>query len=185
MIKRSRLRNSSSPSVLNDRAAREEYQKVEAYYNEHSKTPSNLFKVYKADDVKDELNKLFNNKCAYCETHYKTTADLNIEHYRPKSEVKIEENGKTFTGYWWLANKWSNLLPACKRCNNVYVYIYNGEERRLGKGNFFPISNITYQNRHDPMIYDERIEEPLLINPAEENPIDYLVFDYINEPLAN
>ena len=30
------------------------------------------------------------------------------------------------------------------------------------------------------MIYDERIEEPLLINPAEENPIDYLVFDYIN-----
>jgi uncharacterized protein (TIGR02646 family) len=180
MIKRSRVHFSDEPSILKSQSASKEYNTIRNYYSRYGSISSNLFKIYKHDDVKDELNKLFNEKCAYCETHYKTSGDLNIEHYRPKSEVKIEENNMTITGYWWLASEWSNLLPSCKRCNSLYTYFEGDKKITLGKGNYFPISNINYVNRKSPKIRDELIEEPLLINPTVENPINYLEFIFQN-----
>lgn len=179
MIKRSRLKT-TVPSVLTDRNAIDEYNEIQAYYRLHGNTPSKLFKIYSKDEVKKELTKLFYEKCAYCETPYAVSGDLNIEHYRPKSLVKIEEDSRELTGYWWLASAWNNLLPSCKRCNSVYTYEFNGKRISLGKGNFFPISNVLHQNRVHPKVNDERIEDALLIDPSIDNPIDYLIYDFIN-----
>lgn len=59
---------------------------------------------YKQDDVKAALEKIYHNKCAYCE---KNVGDsfYHIEHYRPKSS------------YYWLAYSWDNLLLCCDKCN--------------------------------------------------------------------
>lgn len=76
---------------------------------------------YQADDdeglqsrVIDKLNDWYFSKCAYCERFYK----LDVEHYRPKGEVRGEDNELiSDTGYYWLGYEWSNLLPACISCN--------------------------------------------------------------------
>ncbi len=184
MIKRSRL-NTTVPSALTDQYAIDEYNEIQTHYSLHGNTPSELFKVYGKNEVKKELTKLFYEKCAYCETPYAVSGDLNIEHYRPKSLVKIEEDSRELTGYWWLASAWNNLLPSCKRCNCVYTYESNGKKISLGKGNFFPISNVLHQNRVHPKVNDERIEDALLINPSIDNPIDYLIYDFIkNESIV-
>ncbi len=59
-------------------------------------------KRYKTADVKKTLEKLYNNKCAYCETNIER---WDVEHFRPKSL------------YPWLAYSWDNLLLACPTCN--------------------------------------------------------------------
>jgi len=61
---------------------------------------------YKQDDVRDELHKCFNDKCAYCETLTKITeAYAEIEHYKPKSV------------YCESSHEWNNLLLSCGACN--------------------------------------------------------------------
>lgn len=64
--------------------------------------------------VIDKLNNWYYGKCAYCERFYK----LDVEHYRPKGEIRGEDNELIRnSGYYWLGYEWSNLLPACISCN--------------------------------------------------------------------
>ena len=59
--------------------------------------------------IKENLKKLYHNKCAFCQielTETDTEAKFTVEHYRPK------------THYWWLGNEWTNLFPTCDKCNN-------------------------------------------------------------------
>ena len=77
--------------------------------------------------VIDKLNEWYFGKCAYCERFYK----LDVEHFRPKGELRGEDNSITSnTGYYWLGYEWSNLLPSCISCN-----------RDGGKGSKFPFLN--------------------------------------------
>jgi uncharacterized protein (TIGR02646 family) len=79
--------------------------------NENYSDKNSLYKCkYQAEGikyfpVKDALNVIYKNKCAYCETQINRTS-TNIEHYRPKSI------------YYALAYSWSNLLPICNMCNS-------------------------------------------------------------------
>ncbi len=77
-----------------------------------------------ASRVIDKLNTWYIYKCAYCERIYK----MDVEHYRPKGEVRDENNqivtyagpgglAISHPGYFWLCYEWSNLLPACISCN--------------------------------------------------------------------
>jgi hypothetical protein len=64
--------------------------------------------------VIDKLNDWYFGKCAYCERFYK----LDVEHYRPKGEIRDEDNALLrAVGYYWLGYEWSNLLPSCISCN--------------------------------------------------------------------
>ncbi|MDB4925934.1 hypothetical protein [Mucilaginibacter sp.] len=64
--------------------------------------------------VIDKLNDWYFGKCAYCERFYK----LDVEHFRPKGEIRDEDNGLLrAVGYYWLGYEWSNLLPSCISCN--------------------------------------------------------------------
>ncbi|WP_322095441.1 HNH endonuclease family protein [Paraburkholderia bannensis] len=145
------------------------------------------FKVYKSDDVRLALEKLFHGKCAYCETVYATNAPVDIEHYRPKGAVAEDD---AHPGYWWLAAAWENLLPSCIDCNrrrkqcapaNNDEVEYDEEARQFnrahatsaGKGDRFPIAGTRAHGEHHAL--DE--ERALLLNPCEDNPSDHLRFN--------
>ena len=128
--------------------------------------------VYGNDKLRAALKKLFDGKCAYCETSLSET-DWDVEHFRPKG--RVAEN-KNHPGYYWLAYTWENLYPSCKACNQ------NRRERPIwgdltyrtakGKADQFPLED---ENKR-AMTPDDNIEiEPtLLIDPCQDNPEKYL-----------
>ena len=145
------------------------------------------FKVYSDDEVKEVLSTLFGHKCAYCESRYASTQPMDVEHFRPKAGIEIEDDDhsgkcKNHFGYYWLAAKWENLLPSCIDCNRVREHevtkfqggaILGTEKLMLGKGNRFPISNPSQRALADG---EEAHERPLLVNPCTDKPANYFEF---------
>lgn len=110
---------------------------------------SNHDSRYKYVDVRDRLENIYHQKCAFCETSDEL---MHVEHFRPKRG-----------GYYWLAYSWDNLLLACPMCNSH-------------KGNEFPLSkngikaefrNTEEENNNINSLSSEydKTEKPLLINP--------------------
>ncbi len=114
---------------------------------------------WRAQDVKDALFNSQRSKCCFCENIRSSRREFDAEHFRPKAGID-EDPGHP--GYWWLGYEWSNLLYACKPCNQKY------------KRNQFPISG-TRAYRPDGNLENEY---PMLINPIEENPEDFIGFDW-------
>lgn len=118
-------------------------------------------------DVKQKLNSIYHNKCAYCEAEH----PLEIEHYRPKGKVSGDNE---HNGYFWLTYEWSNLLLACSGCNS-------GED---AKGTKFPLAmggKRIYSPQKDPSQWVSNSEtflneKPLLLNPEIDTPEDHLEF---------
>lgn len=134
------------------------------------------FKAYKEESVKKALEKLFFGKCAYCEGRYSGIHPVDIEHWRPKAEVIVDELGKERRyGYYWLAADWENLLPSCIDCNRVRIHFdfLERKEVTLGKGNWFPLVADT---KRAGGVNDERDEKPLLLNPCNDRPENHLEF---------
>lgn len=61
---------------------------------------------YKNLEIKKVLSKMFNGKCAFCESYIEHIDYGDIEHFKPKS--KFPES----------AVEWENLLLSCKKCND-------------------------------------------------------------------
>ncbi|AMW99770.1 hypothetical protein [Rummeliibacillus stabekisii] len=122
------------------------------------------FNAYGKPNVKEQLARMFNNKCAYCESKISPVSYGDIEHFRPKTAYhSIDGENLIYPGYYWLAMDWNNLLLSCEVCNRSY------------KKNKFPlIDENKRKKRHD----DEVIEDPLIIDPCHEemNPKDYIFF---------
>ncbi len=134
------------------------------------------FKVYKDSSIKTALEELFKGKCAYCESRYASIHPVDIEHWRPKSEVFTDDDGKVKRyGYYWLASNWDNLLPSCIDCNRIRKHydFLEKKEKKLGKGNWFPIAN---PESRASLEGSERDEQPLLLNPCIDNPEEFLEF---------
>lgn len=72
-------------------------------------------KDYSKDDVKQELKKMQHGKCCYCERDLRDLdpSEWEIDHYYPHSKI-INPDG---TPNWDEANRWENLLYACRACN--------------------------------------------------------------------
>ncbi|MBO6254231.1 MAG: hypothetical protein J6O49_11345 [Bacteroidaceae bacterium] len=121
--------------------------------------------IYAHKDVQNALNQLQGGICCYCETRYDATCFGDVEHFRPKGGYQQDKEDKTLhkPGYYWLAYKWDNLLYACEWCNRIY------------KHNYFPLKDPS--KRFNPDTLDISEEEPLLINPFEEqHPEQHLCF---------
>ncbi len=119
----------------------------------------------------------FYGKCAYCESDILADQPGDIEHFRPKNEVRdgdnkimmveTDEGPEPHPGYYWLAYDWHNLLPSCRDCNSITKKKTQG--RRIGKGNKFPVKGF-----RAIVPGEEGREEPLLINPVYQNPQEHL-----------
>jgi uncharacterized protein (TIGR02646 family) len=164
-----------------DGAGARELMSARAFYRTTDKG-SFKFAAYKGADVKDTLNQLFGRKCAYCESSYKATAPMDVEHFRPKGEVEDEPNHR---GYWWLAANWQNLLPSCIDCNRRrkhHVFVQGMTPGQLaaagevlaGKHDQFPITGVRAFNEGDNCT----LEEPLLIDPTTIDPSAHLTWSF-------
>lgn len=130
------------------------------HFEVDNKSSSFEFNIYSKKYVKKALKKLFNKKCAYCESFLFHIEHPHIEHWRPKGGVTEEKEHK---GYYWLAADWDNLFLACGVCNSSF------------KRNQFPIepcSSYAKKSNDDCLI----LEKPLLINPCVDNPELYVNF---------
>jgi uncharacterized protein (TIGR02646 family) len=132
------------------------------------------FNIYRDNEIKAHLNELFHGKCAYCEMRYAATQPMDVEHFRPKSEVS-DFDGSKCTGYYWLASEWTNLLPSCIDCNRARIHRQepNGPELRLGKETLFPIEKGTRRATFGESLASERA---LLLDPCNDRPELYLTF---------
>src|SRR5215213_3210828 len=123
--------------------------------------------IYQDSDVKAKLNESHYFKCCYCETKFKYSRDLDVEHFRPKKYSQQSlTSPEILLVYFWLAYDWDNLLLSCAECNRAY------------KKNLFPLENetdrATVQNRN----IDNEL--PILINPAhvsEDDPRAHIGFE--------
>jgi len=140
------------------------------------RNPPNFdFKVYREKEVKQSLAKLFHNKCAYCEFRYAAGITGDVEHYRPKGGVEGDDGPSIWPGYYWLAADWDNLLPSCRLCNspNTLIDLTDGQERTMGKANYFPIESGSKRATKRRELDAER---PLILNPCKNKPSEHFEF---------
>ena len=117
--------------------------------------------IYGDPTVKAALISAQYGKCCFCERIVREEGD--IEHFRPKGGVRQSKSSRLEKpGYYWLAYDWENLLLACSTCNQRY------------KRAIFPLSNPT--SRAKSHRQDVLREEPLLIHPAQTDPLPYIGF---------
>ncbi len=120
---------------------------------------------------------VFFGKCAYCEGKVTPQSYGDAEHWRPKGGIrekvegklrKVERDGTPHPGYWWLAYEWSNLLPACQRCNSS-----------PGKGMQFPVAGEYVFEPGETSVDDlDSREDPLLLHPLRgDDPEDHVGYD--------
>ena len=62
---------------------------------------------YRQPEIRQALKRMFQGKCAYCESRFAHTSYGHIEHFRPKSRFPE------------LTFEWENLLWACGVCNST------------------------------------------------------------------
>lgn len=120
---------------------------------------------YKHVEVKKALEEIFNDKCAFCEGKPTSQGPWEVEHYRPKGNVRENPN---HNGYYWLAYTWENLLLSCRYCNGNYRDQPTFDEPWVlpaaGKHDQFPLLD----EEERAMIPNDPIddESPKLLNPC-------------------
>ena len=130
--------------------------------------------IYGALAVRIVLEKLFEQKCAYCETKIGVNADWDVEHYRPKG--RVAENA-AHPGYYWLAYASDNLLPSCAFCNQSRrdrASLTHAGGPAAGKLDQFPLENES--DRCMNHLGDLAIERPWLLNPCVDDPEMHISF---------
>jgi hypothetical protein len=100
----------------------------------------------------------------HCESRVTHIDYGDVEHYRPKGGyVQAPGHLLQSPGYYWLAYDWSNLLLSCCLCNQRH------------KANLFPLLDATARAIcHRDDVAGER---PVFINPATENPTEFIGFN--------
>ncbi|MGQ4607215.1 AAA family ATPase [Raoultella ornithinolytica] len=131
---------------------------------ERARTRAPFNKEVLSSAVIDELKRVQNNKCAYCEIALGGGSDRFISHYRPLSNaIDPKNNIEHVHCYSWFAYEWQNLMLICEECNSY-------------KLNYFPIMGrtaYTFSSWKAAQI----MEQPILLNPFEDNPTSHLMFD--------
>ncbi|WP_282171192.1 hypothetical protein [Ruegeria atlantica] len=168
-----------------------------------SKNPS--FWAYRNSGVRRALEELFHGKCAYCETRYTAVGPVQVEHFRPKGRLLEDRShpGYWWLAATWenlfpscvdcnqsrfqsqvaidgsltshLAAPPSGFGNTGSKSSHNYLFF----KAKSGKGTSFPILNeekrITEcQAKIGMAAY--RSEEPLLINPCDDNPGEHLTY---------
>lgn len=129
--------------------------------------------VYAHTEVRKALERLFHDKCAYCE---RKIEGWDVEHFRPKG--RVAERGD-HPGYYWLTYVWKNLYPSCQHCNQRRKDRPRwGDPVELpggGKLDQFPL--LDERTRAMAPRDDVYAEHTLLIDPCFDDPEDYLGYD--------
>lgn len=151
------------PKILKEKGAKEKLAMCDAYENDGKRDFDFNAKIYGDKTVKQALIKAQHDKCFLCESKITHIDYGDVEHFRPKKAFRQSETEKLIRpGYYWLAYDWKNLFLACKLCNQRH------------KKCLFPIENPRQRAKSHQS--DLNKEKPLFINPAEENPEEFISF---------
>jgi uncharacterized protein (TIGR02646 family) len=139
--------------------------------------------VYGHPFVRAALEKLFHDKCAYCESKIASGFDWEVEHFRPKGEVTERPD---HSGYYWLAYEWSNLYPSCTHCNQRRCDKPRwGDDHTAetgGKASQFPLLDETCRAMtHED---DLAMEQALLLDPCSDEPAELLSFSLLGDAVS-
>jgi len=152
------------PSVLKNKGRKEKLRICNAYENDGKRDFDFDRKIYADKTVKEALIKAQHDKCFLCESKITHIDYGDVEHFRPKKAFQQNAKEKLIRpGYYWLAYDWKNLFLACKICNQRH------------KKNLFPLANPEARKEVSHLSGLDK-EKPLFINPAEENPEEYISF---------
>ena len=118
--------------------------------------------IYGPKNLKVALAKAQFGKCCFCEGDFDAHVAGDVEHFRPKSSVRLPA-GRQYPGYYWLAYRPENLYFACPDCNEYR------------KGDRFPLFDEAVRARsHHQDVY---IEKPLILDPGgPDDPRDHIRF---------
>lgn len=124
-----------------------------------------------SDPIKKDLYDLYHNKCGFCEiklTNYDLENKFTVEHYRPKAY------------YYWLGAEWTNLFPACQKCNgnkkdDFPLYDNFKDKRKFEKGKvpFNDKEQLIAENCH---VSYYASEQPLFWHPEVDDVRNYIEF---------
>lgn len=141
--------------------------------------------LYKHYTVRSALEKLFHDKCAYCEWKPIGGSDSDVEHFRPKGRVAERED---HPGYYWLAYEWCNLYLSCAHCNQKRKDKPRwGDPTELpagGKLDQFPLCDELTRVMSDDDNGHLLDEKTLLIDPCSSAPDKYLGYDLTGQVFA-
>jgi len=158
------------PAVLGTRGLPQTQADCRAYeaaprrYRNGDLTFSANGNIYGHETVKTALLAAQHKKCCYCERKIRASDYGAVEHFRPKGGFRQDEaSAEEKPGYFWLAYTWSNLLVSCSICNTSW------------KQTYFPLRDPARRARsHKARI---RGEQPLLVDPAQEDPRDHIRYN--------
>jgi len=169
MIHIARKTERNKPNSLKKTSCSDKLKQVVDLSNPNHKNHISPY-YYGAEDVRKKLKTMYHDKCAYCEN--KDEEDIEVEHYRPKNEVK----GEVHEGYYWLCFEWTNLLPSCHVCNKAN---FKGTNFPIDSNRVFhPLYKLNQELDFDSSKLNSdylKNEKPLLLNPEQEgfNPFNY------------
>ncbi|MGV2939601.1 retron system putative HNH endonuclease [Mesobacillus sp. LC4] len=83
----------------------------------YSKVTSTYKERYKQEDVKETLERMYGEKCCYCETIIGVASYEHIEHLKPKGLEKFHH----------YSFNWDNLHWGCQICNHKKLDQWNDE----------------------------------------------------------
>ena len=118
--------------------------------------------------LKEWLLALSHQKCWFSEAK-DCFSHWDVEHYRPKKSAKDLEGGE-HDGYWWMAFDYRNF----RICGNV------GNRK---KGTFFPLREGS--RRITEPDGDLRFEDPLLLDPDDEDDPKLMSFNMEGREISN
>lgn len=130
----------------------------------------NFEPFYRDRVVRSALERVFSNKCAFCESRLDPAAAASItHHFRPPQEAVDADGGVSRPHYWWLPYEWENLFLSCQRCATA-------------AGAQFPVAG----ERAAPLARGPELqsEEALLLDPCLEDPAEHLAFQADGSALA-
>ncbi len=141
---------SDIPVSLSDDEFQKHFKRIKS-----GEIPNISGKYYAAKDVKVKLKQIYSGKCSYCE---RPIGHETIEHYRPCDKYRL------------LAYEWSNLLPACYKCNN-------------SKRAQFPVETRYFGNETNAKVLNIK-ENPEILNPEIDFPKDHFEFTIAGEMIG-
>lgn len=172
------------------RLFRAEYE-IDIINSINARSSSYTSERYGHQEIRDALESVYKNKCAYCETKIEPVATAHIDHHRPiNTYIGQYPNGQRqdHLGYYWLGYEWTNLVLSCPACNGTKSSKYHlvNPESRLQDAP--PLVN-NRPNYPEHLVNSATVaqENPYLINPEIIDPDLHLTINYFGllEPIDN
>lgn len=106
------------PEVFDSNDIKIAQKRLEDFYNRHANSRAQEkyrrpFESELRDKFLTALGRVFNGKCAYCESLVPMNGKSVYDHFRPKGGARGLEKEFSNDHYWWLTYEWGNLYYSC------------------------------------------------------------------------